>query len=107
MSLMQSVEEDRSSVVRPLQSLLTWRMLIASASFQATALPHPLFQHLSTRWKFAPETSKSPSTRIDFELRYAFTSPLYTAVAGGVFKDLSVRMMESFEARAQTLYGRR
>ncbi|CAO1626046.1 unnamed protein product [Parajaminaea phylloscopi] len=76
---------------------------------RATALPHPLFKHLSTHWTFIPleGSSDSPSTKIAFELEYAFTSPLYAAVAAGIFRELSSRMMQSFEDRAAQIYGER
>ncbi|PWN22978.1 hypothetical protein BCV69DRAFT_103874 [Microstroma glucosiphilum] len=72
----------------------------------ATALPHPLFQHLSTRWTFHPLPDGS-STRIDFSLDYAFSSPIYSALAGGIFKELSTKMMNAFEERAVEVYGQK
>lgn len=54
-----------------------------------------------------PSSSFQSSTRIDFSLDYAFTSPIYNAVAGGIFAELSKKMMQSFEERAVELYGKR
>lgn len=71
----------------------------------AKALPHPLFKTLETRWEFVPVSEGE--TRIDFHLEYAFASPLYGAMAGGIFQELSGRMMVAFEQRAKEVYGER
>lgn len=59
-------------------------------------------EHLSNRWTFA---SIPDATRIDFAVDFQFKSHLLDHVAGAMFHEASVRMMDAFETRAHALYG--
>lgn len=61
--------------------------------------PNPIFSRLVTEWRFQPVESVD-ETLLQFSISYAFRSPLYGAVAGGVFQKMSSKIMVAFEERA-------
>ncbi|WFD29347.1 hypothetical protein MSPP1_000356 [Malassezia sp. CBS 17886] len=76
----------------------------------ASAKPSALFQDLRTGWTFtqlSPTPSGAPQTHVVFTLQYAFSSPLYAALARNAFATLSTQMVDAFRQRADALYRRR
>ncbi|CDS00159.1 uncharacterized protein SPSC_00176 [Sporisorium scitamineum] len=74
-----------------------------SSSVVAEAVqPNPVFSYLSTKWTFHP--MEAGKTRVEFSLVYAFRNPVYGAVAGNVFEQVSAQMIGAFEERANRLH---
>lgn len=74
-----------------------------SSSVVAEAVqPNPVFSFLSTNWTFHP--IEGGQTRVEFSLVYAFRNPVYGAVAGNVFEQMSAQMIGAFEERANKLH---
>jgi coenzyme Q-binding protein COQ10 len=68
-------------------------------TFQATAIPTPLFKQLETKWIF---TQHSPqSTQVDFTINYSFSNPLYAAFAKTAMEKMTGKMVEAFKERAE------
>lgn len=63
-----------------------------------------LFSHLNSEWKFAAGPTPH-SVWLEFEIDFAFKSPLYRQVASLFFEEVVQRMMSAFEGRCGTLYG--
>jgi coenzyme Q-binding protein COQ10 len=61
------------------------------------------FKHLRGRWLFHEQGAKKAS--VDFEVDFEFSLGLINLVAEKVFKDMSSKMVDSFEKRAQQIYG--
>ncbi|GAC75327.1 predicted oxidoreductase [Moesziomyces antarcticus T-34] len=68
--------------------------------------PNPVFSFLETRWTFHPLPSAEgrAQTMVEFSLVYAFRNPVYGAVAGNVFEQMSAQMIDAFERRADQLH---
>ncbi|SPO29828.1 uncharacterized protein UTRI_06100_B [Ustilago trichophora] len=76
----------------------------SSSSVVAEAVqPNPVFSYLSTKWTFHP-IQGGERTMVEFSLRYAFRNPVYGAVAGNVFEQMSAQMIDAFEQRADKLH---
>ncbi len=79
-----------------------------SSSVVAEAVqPNPVFSFLSTKWTFRPiagTNGQGEKTMVDFSLVYAFRNPVYGAVAGNVFEQMSAQMIDAFEQRANKLH---
>ncbi|CBQ70175.1 conserved hypothetical protein [Sporisorium reilianum SRZ2] len=76
-----------------------------SSSVVAEAVqPNPVFSSLETKWTFHPVDGGR--TRVEFRLVYAFRNPVYGAVAGNVFEQMSAQMIGAFEERADQLHPR-
>lgn len=74
-----------------------------SSSVVAEAVqPNPVFSFLSTTWTFEPV--EGGRTLVQFSLVYAFRNPVYGAVAGNVFEQMSTQMIDAFEKRADRLH---
>ena len=74
-----------------------------SSSVVAEAVqPNPVFSFLSTKWTFHPLADGK--TMVEFSLVYAFRNPVYGAVAGNVFEQMSAQMIDAFEQRANKLH---
>ena len=58
------------------------------------------FHTLENHWRFTPEGDQC---RIDFSLRFAFSSPILAMAAGPAFGRALAKMTEAFEARAAKL----
>ncbi|WFD18031.1 hypothetical protein MCAP1_000243 [Malassezia caprae] len=76
---------------------------------KAKAKPSPLFKGLDTAWHFrslpqAPHM-RTPQTEVTFTLAFAFSSPMYAAIAGQVFQKLSSSMIDAFQSRSEAVYG--
>lgn len=75
-----------------------------SSSVVAEAVqPNPVFSHLTTQWTFRP-IGAGKRTLVEFSLVYAFRNPVYGAVAGNVFEQMSAQMIDAFEQRANSLH---
>ncbi len=68
--------------------------------------PNPVFSFLETRWTFhsLPSAEGRAQTMVEFSLVYAFRNPVYGAVAGNVFEQMSAQMIDAFERRADQLH---
>lgn len=74
-----------------------------SSSVVAEAVqPNPVFSFLSTKWTF--REVQGGKTKVEFSLVYAFRNPVYGAVAGNVFEQMSAQMIGAFEQRAERLH---
>ncbi|SPO29151.1 uncharacterized protein UTRI_06100 [Ustilago trichophora] len=79
----------------------------SSGSVVAEAVqPNPVFSYLSTKWTFHP-IQGGERTLVEFSLTYAFRNPVYGAVAGNVFEQMSAQMIDAFEQRADKLHPTR
>lgn len=63
-----------------------------------------LFDHLSNKWEFKPGPTPS-TTSVQFEVDFAFRSPLYRQVAMVFFEEVVQQMVTAFEKRCDELYG--
>ncbi|MFN3229339.1 MAG: type II toxin-antitoxin system RatA family toxin [Asticcacaulis sp.] len=66
------------------------------------ALVRGPFRHLSNVWVFVPHPG---GCEVQFEIDFAFKSPLLDMMLQANFDKAVSRLMASFEARARTLYG--
>lgn len=62
-------------------------------------------RYLHNDWKF--DRLPEGGTRLDFHVDFEFRSRIFEKLAGAFFLKAVNRMVESFEARAEELYGRR
>lgn len=65
-----------------------------------------LFDHLSNTWEFRPGPMPS-TTMVNFEVDFAFRSPLYRQVASVFLEEVVQQMVTAFEKRCEDLYGNR
>lgn len=83
-------------------------MLQEDLTRQAKAKPSPLFKGLETAWYFRtlPKVPhiQTPQTEVTFTLAFAFSSPMYAAIAGQVFQKLSSSMIDAFQSRSKAVY---
>jgi ribosome-associated toxin RatA of RatAB toxin-antitoxin module len=63
------------------------------------------FSMLDGVWKFTPVDAQA--CRIDFDLRYAFASPVLEAVVSPVFDRIAATFVDAFVKRAESVYGQR
>ena len=61
------------------------------------------FRKLENRWRFADDGDGG--TRVDFDIDFQFKSRLLDALLAANFHHAVERLMDCFEARAETLYG--
>ncbi|KAL0949924.1 hypothetical protein HGRIS_009952 [Hohenbuehelia grisea] len=91
----------------------------------------PLFETLSTTWRFQPASRNSPHptsgivlkdrmspsltdprspeegpTLVTLDLAYAFANPLYASVSATFFGQVSKQMVQAFEERCLAVYGK-
>ena len=71
----------------------------AARTIDVAAIKGP-FHTLENHWRFTPEGDQC---RIEFSLRFAFSSPLLAMAAGPAFGRALAKMTEAFEARAAKL----
>lgn len=62
-------------------------------------------KYLSNDWKFIRE--KDGGCIVDFHVEFEFKNILFEKLMGVFFHELVRRMVASFEARAESLYGKR
>ena len=66
------------------------------------------FSALDGTWRFVPiGTEASAACRIDFDMRYAFSSSALEAVLSPVFDRVANSFVDSFVQRAEQVYGKR
>ncbi|CAK7198275.1 Coenzyme Q-binding protein coq10, mitochondrial [Sporothrix eucalyptigena] len=78
-----------------------------------TATDDDTFESLVTRWTvvpLAPRTSSrnvdaSPRTQVELNIRYQFSNPLYQIATAQISKEMAIKMVDAFEARAAALLG--
>jgi len=63
------------------------------------------FSHLENRWRFNPRPGGGSD--IDFYIAYSFRSLMFERVVGGLFDRAVQKYTDAFEARADTVYGRK
>jgi ribosome-associated toxin RatA of RatAB toxin-antitoxin module len=65
------------------------------------------FSQLDGTWLFRPLGDAGKGCKIEFELRYDFSSKALEAVVSPVFDRVANTFVDSFVKRAETVYGRR
>jgi ribosome-associated toxin RatA of RatAB toxin-antitoxin module len=68
------------------------------------------FSLLDGSWYFRPlgrPGSEQPACKVDFEMRYAFSSPALERVVSPVFDRVTNTFVDSFVKRAEAVYGQR
>lgn len=63
------------------------------------------FSELAGGWRFVP-LDDGRACRVEFELRYAFSSATLAAVITPVFERVADTLVDSFVKRAEDVYGR-
>lgn len=85
---------------------------------QAEAEAQDLFHHLSTTWRLTPHPLKMMSltsaqgnretikeaTKVEYELSYEFSNPLYAMAASSKFDKVAHKIMKGFEKRCHEVY---
>lgn len=61
------------------------------------------FRHLEGSWRFKALTESA--CKIEFQLRYDFSSKLFEKVIGPVFNHIANTFVEAFVRRAEQVYG--
>ena len=81
---------------------------VADHSVHLTLVDGP-FSLLDGLWRFvpigAPADATAPACRIEFEMRYAFTSRALEAVISPVFDRIADTFVDSFVKRADSVHG--
>ena len=81
---------------------------VADHSVHLTLVDGP-FSLLDGLWRFvpigAPADATAPACRIEFEMRYAFTSRALKAVISPVFDRIADTFVDSFVKRADSVHG--
>ncbi|PWN88302.1 hypothetical protein FA10DRAFT_303281 [Acaromyces ingoldii] len=102
----RSVLADLTVGYKTVQETYTSRVdIVQDQLVRATALPHPLFRHLETVWAFTSPSPDSRECQVEFSLAYAFSSPVYGALAKAVMQRMATEMVSAFEKRAAQLSG--
>ncbi len=63
------------------------------------------FSHLENRWRFIP--LGEGACEVSFHIAYSFRSRLFERLVGGLFAKAVQKYTQAFEARADTVYGRK
>jgi len=63
------------------------------------------FRHLHSRWAF--RDLGEAGCEVDYGIEFEFRNPVLRRVMNSVFGDAQTRIMQAFEKRADSLYGRR
>ena len=86
------------------QSFTTENRNEPSSSMTMTLLEGP-FKHLDGAWHFKP--LRENACKVDFELRYEFSSRILEKLIGPVFDKIANSFVDSFCKRAEEIYGRK
>jgi ribosome-associated toxin RatA of RatAB toxin-antitoxin module len=81
----------------------------ASESVSVQLVDGP-FSRLQGEWQFRPlgrTGSEQPACKIEFDLRYAFSSAALETVVSPVFDRIADTFVDSFVRRAEDVYGAR
>ena len=65
------------------------------------------FSLLEGTWQFNSLGNKDDACKVEFDLRYEFSSAAFSALVSPVFDRIANTFIESFVARAQAVYGPR
>ncbi len=65
------------------------------------------FSRLDGQWNFRPLGEREQACKIEFDLSYAFSSPVLEAVVSPVFDKVARSFVDSFVRRAEQVYGPR
>ncbi len=87
----------------------TRNLHVAGESVTVSLVDGP-FSLLDGTWLFKPigrDDSVQQACRIEFDLRYAFSSKALELVVSPVFDKVAATFVESFVRRAETVYGAR
>lgn len=75
----------------------------SQASIDAPATSNAMFKKMATKWSINP--SGQDRTKVDLNIEFQFSNPLYGAVSKAVAPKLAETMIEAFEMRAQAVLG--
>lgn len=75
----------------------------SQASIDAPATSNAMFKKMATKWSIKPEGDER--TKVDLNVEFQFSNPLYGAVSKAVAPKLAETMIEAFEKRAQSVLG--
>lgn len=80
----------------------------AGRSVVVTLVDGP-FSSLDGTWRFVPlgEAAGPPACRVEFDLRYAFSSVALEAVVSPVFDRIANSLVDAFVKRAEQVHGAR
>ena len=95
---------DLSVGFRALRETFTSRVQLDRPGHIGVAYISGPLRHLRNDWHFKPDGS---GTRLDFAVDFEFKSKIFERLAGAFFHEAFKRMVASFEARAEKLYGSR
>ncbi len=81
---------------------------VPEQSVEMTLVDGP-FSVLDGLWQFRPlgAQGQPPACRVEFEMRYAFSSAAFEAVLSPVFDRVANTFIDSFVQRAEQVYGQR
>ena len=81
---------------------------VPEQSVEMTLVDGP-FSVLHGLWQFKPlgGQGQPPACRVEFEMRYAFSSTAFEAVLSPVFDRVANTFIDSFVQRAEQVYGQR
>ena len=81
---------------------------VDAASVHLSLIDGP-FSLLEGEWLFRPlgAEGSQPACKVEFDLRYAFSSPALEAVVSPVFDKVANTFVDSFVKRAEGVYGPR
>ena len=88
------------------QAFTTRNEHVTDRSVKVTLVDGP-FSNLDGNWSFQTVGNQEQACRIDFELRYAFSSLALELVVSPVFDRIANTFVESFVKRAAQVYGER
>ncbi len=90
------------------QSFTTRNVQVPDESVSMSLVDGP-FSLLDGLWQFKPigGEGQPPACRVEFELRYAFSSIAFEAVLSPVFDRVANTFIDSFVQRAEQVYGAR
>ena len=75
----------------------------SQASIDAPATSNAMFKKMATKWSIQP--SGPDRTKVDLDIEFQFSNPLYGAVSKAVAPKLAETMIEAFEKRAKSVLG--
>ena len=65
------------------------------------------FSRLDGLWQFRSLGDREQACKVEFDLRYAFSSPALETVMNPVFSKVTASLVDSFVRRAEQVYGAR
>ena len=63
------------------------------------------FKFLHGDWRF--EALEDQACKVSLDMKFEFSNPLLGIVAGPVFSNIANGLVESFQRRAEEIYGKR